>query len=99
MDDLNKLETVPTVDALIKEEPIVEVVPVEPVVEKAPEPTPAPKTAPAPKVEKEDKNLVSLYSEKNLIGIAKGYSKVDKNLAEELLKNKNVRLATSEEFK
>ena len=98
MEDWNKLESVPAEDALIKEEPIIEVKPVEPVVEEAPAPTPAPKPV-APKVEKEDKGLVALYSEKNLVGIAKGYSKVDKNLAAELLKNKNVRLATPEEFK
>lgn len=96
MEDWNKLESVPTVDALIKEEPAIEVKPVEPVVEEAPAPAPKPV---APKVEKEDKGLVALYSEKNLVGISKGYSKVDKNLAAELLKNKNVRLATPEEFK
>lgn len=103
MDDLNKLETVPTLDALVKEEPIVEVKPVEPVVEKspAPTPTPAPKPepTPAPKPAKEDDGLVALYSGKNFVTILKGYSKVDKTLAEELLKNKNIRLATEEEVK
>ena len=100
MDDLNKLETVPTVDALVKEEPAVEVKVVEPVIEKAPapEPTPAPKPA-EPKPAKEDKNLVSVYSSKDFVSISKGYSKVDKSLAESLLKNKNVRLATEEEIK
>ena len=103
MDDLNKLETVPTLDALVKEDPIVEVKPVEPVVAPVTAPVaPAKPTTPtsaaqAPKPVKEEKNLVALYSEKDFVSISKGYSKVDKGLAEELLKNKNVRLATQEE--
>ena len=106
MDEINKLEAVPTLDALVKEEPIIEVKPVEPAVEESPapvavetpKPTPAP-VAPAPKPVKEDDGLVALYSAKNFVTILKGYSKVDKTLAEELLKNKNIRLATEEEVK
>ena len=103
MDDLNKIETVPTLDALVKEDPVVEVKPVEPVVAPVTAPTaPAKPVASAPVVQapkpvKEDKNLVALYSAKDFVSISKGYSKVDKALAEELLKNKNVRLATQEE--
>jgi hypothetical protein len=101
MDEFNKLETAPTVEAIVKEEPIIEVKPVEPVIEEAPAPAPveAPKPAPAAKPAKEDKNLVGLYSSKDFTGISKGYSKVDKSLATELLKNKNIRLATEEEVK
>lgn len=115
MDDLNKLETVPTLDALVKEQTIVEVKPVEPAVEESPAPVaaqapkltptivipqPAPAAqAPTPKPAKEDDGLVALYSGKNFVTILKGYSKVDKTLAEELLKNKNIRLATEEEAK
>lgn len=102
MDNWNKIESVPAVDALIKEEPIVEVEVVEPVVEEAPAPTPEPTPAPkpsAPKPAKEDNNLIALHSAKDFVGISKGYSKVDKSLAERLLKNKNIRLATEEEIK
>jgi len=114
MDELNKMQNVPTSDALVKEEHIVEVKPVEPVVAQSPAPAaptpaapaaaapapaaPAPAAAPAPKPVKEDKNLVALYSAKDFVSISKGYSKVDKAIAEELLKNKNVRLATQEEI-
>jgi hypothetical protein len=104
MDELNKMQNVPTSDALVKEEHIVEVKPVEPVVAQSPAPaapTPAPAASaatPAPKPVKEDKNLVALYSAKDFVSISKGYSKVDKAIAEELLKNKNVRLATQEEI-
>jgi hypothetical protein len=101
MDELNKLETVPAPVAPVKEETFIEVKPVESVVEESPAPVAeeAPKPEPAQKVAKEDKDLVSLYSAKNFSGIARGYSKVDKTLANELLKNKNIRLATEEEVK
>jgi len=46
MDELNKLEAVPTIHALVKEEPIIEVKTVEPVVEEAPAPLKV--EAPAP---------------------------------------------------
>jgi len=101
MDELNKLEAVPTIHALVKEEPIIEVKTVEPVVEEAPAPLKVEAPAPGPlsKPIKQDKNLVSLYSAKNFTSISKGYSSVDKELATELLRNKNVRLATEEEVK
>jgi hypothetical protein len=101
MEELNKLETVPAVEALVKEEPSVELKPVESAVVEAPAPevVEAPKTAPASKTVKEDDGVVALYSSKNFSGISKGYSKVDKTLANELLKNKNIRLATEEEVK
>lgn len=95
MEDLNKLETVPTVDAIVKEEPVVEPVIVERVIEQAPIGVPTPKPTPPAKT---DKDSVFLYSSKNFVGIAKGCSKVDKDLAEQLLKNKNIRLATQEEI-
>jgi hypothetical protein len=101
MDELNKMQNVPTSDALVKEEHIVEVKPVAPAVAQSPAPAaPAPvlPSAPAPKPVKEDKNLIALYSAKDFVSISKGYSKVDKSIAEELLKNKNVRLATQEEI-
>ena len=41
---------------------------------------------------------VALYSSKNFVAISQGYSKVDKDLAKELLKNKNIRKATLEEI-
>lgn len=99
MDELNKIEAVPTVDALFKKEPIIEVDTVEPVIEKSPAPAPVETLKPDLKPVKEDNNLVALYSAKDFIAISKGYSKVDKALAEELMKNKNVRLATEEEVK
>jgi hypothetical protein len=100
MDELNKMQDVPTADAPATEEHVVEVKPAEPVVAPSNAPAahaPKPTAAPTPKPVKEDKNLVALYSEKDFVSISKGYSKVDKALAEELLKNKNVRLATQEE--
>mgnify|MGYP000609207537 CR=1 FL=1 len=45
-----------------------------------------------------DEKTVALYSSKNFVAISQGYSKVDKDLAKELLKNKNIRKATLEEI-
>jgi hypothetical protein len=45
-----------------------------------------------------DEKTVALYSSKNFVAISQGYSKVEKDLAKELLKNKNIRKATLEEI-
>jgi hypothetical protein len=107
MDNWNKIESVPTTDALIKEEAAVvaesvAVEAVEAVVEETPKPTPAPAAAPAPKVEKEDG--VVLYALKDIVtasglSISKGYSKVSLSNAKEFLEHKAVRKASPEEIK
>lgn len=101
MDELNKLETVPTVDALVEEDSAVKIEVVEPVIEPAPTPEPEAKPV-APKIIKEDG--VVLYSLKDIstesgLSISKGYSKVSIANANELLGYKSVRKASAEEIK
>lgn len=113
MDELNNTEYVPTVDELVVEDHIVEVDAVEPdavepVSYNAPvetpepiqieEPAEAPVETPVSKKINSNDNLVALYSAKDFAGISKGYSKVDKVVAQGMLKNKNIRLATEEEI-
>ena len=96
MDNFNKVENVPAVDALIKETPTVVPAPVE---QKAPAPE-------APKPSQQTPNSsdsVVLYALKDIVTesgafASKGYSRVSKKDAEELLRHTKVREASVEEI-
>lgn len=96
MDNLNKIDSVPAVEALVKEAPIAVAAVVE---QQNP-------TVPAPKPIQEAPNSLEsivLYSIKDINlasgpSIPKGYSKVNKKDSEELLKHPSVRRAGVEEI-
>jgi hypothetical protein len=93
MEDLNKIESVPAVDALVKEAPAVQPAAVE---HKAPAPE-------APKPTSTSSESVVLYATKDIItesGLSapKGYSRVSKKDAEQLLQYSKVRVASTEEI-
>lgn len=96
MEDFNKLDnsadTKVVVEEVITPEPLLEE---EPIVVKVEDPTPPAKKS---KVTISADDVV-VYSKKKLTGVSEGYSKVNKDLAKQLLTNKNVRLATEEEIK
>lgn len=96
MENWNKIESVPAVDALVKEAPVVEPAVVE---QKAPTPA-APKPAQAAP---NSSDSVVLYSIKDInagsgISISAGYSKVSKKDAETLLQYGSIRKASAEEI-
>lgn len=89
MDNLNKMDSVPPVEALVKEAPAVQPAAVEP-------------TAPATAVHASSDSVV-LYATKDIItesgaSAPKGYSRVNKKDAEELLQYSKVRVASTEEI-
>ncbi len=96
MENWNKIESVPAVEALVKESPVVEPAVVE---QKAPTPA-APKPAQA---EPNSSDSVVLYSIKDIVAesgasASKGYSKVSKKDAETLLQYSSIRKASAEEI-
>lgn len=113
MDNWNKIETVPTVDALVKEEvpavveaietDIVETEVIETTVDESPISAPDVEVEPlVVNTSKEDD--VVLYAIKDLstpsgLSIAKGYSKVSIKDAKEFLEYKSIRKASTEEIK
>lgn len=99
MDNINNVEPTATEDLIVEEvvavsEPVVPEI-IEPVIQ---ETQPEPVVVKPKSAKKIDSNDVALYSSKNFVGISKGYSSVDKSLANELLKNPNIRLATETEI-
>lgn len=93
MDNLNKMDSVPPVEALVKEAPAVQPVAVE-------------QQAPAPEAPKPTPTLldsVVLYAIKDIVtesgaSAPKGYSRASKKDAEELLQYSKVRVASTEEI-
>ena len=100
MEDLNKIESVPAVDALVKEAPAVQPAafvrpaPTAPIAPEAPKPTtPTPTSS----------DSVVLYAIKDIVtesgaSAPKGYSRASKKDAEELLQYSKVRVASTEEI-
>jgi len=89
MDNLNKIDSVPPVEALVKEAPAVQPAAVE---QKAPAPA-APTSS----------DSVVVYATKDIItesgaSASKGYSRVSKKDAEQLLQYSKVRVASTEEI-
>ena len=96
MENWNKIESVPAVDALVKETPVAAPVVVE---QKAPTTTDLKPTQEALTL----LESVVLYSIKDItlssgLSVSKGYSKVNKKDSEQLLKNPSVRKASTEEI-
>ena len=96
MEDLNKIESVPAIDALVKEAPAVQPAAVE---HKAPAPE-APKPTLATPTSSDS---VVLYATKDIVtesgaSISQGYSRVSKKDAEQLLQYSKVRVASTEEI-
>jgi hypothetical protein len=96
MDNLNKIDSVPPVEALVKEAPAVQPSAVE---HKAPA-TESQKPVSATPTSSDS---VVLYAIKDIVtesgaSASKGYSKVSKKDAEELLKYNKVRVASKEEI-
>jgi hypothetical protein len=94
MEDLNKIENVPAVDALVKEVPVAQSAVVEQVAPEAPKPTPATHTS---------SDSVVLYATKDIVtesgaSVSQGYSRVSKKDAEQLLQHSKVRVASTEEI-
>lgn len=96
MENWNKIESVPAVDALVKESPVVEPTVVE---QKAPAPA-APKPA---QVAHNSSDSVVLYAIKDIAtesgaSVLKGYSRVSNKDAELLLQYGSIRKASAEEI-
>jgi hypothetical protein len=99
MENWNKIPNTPAIDALVEKDPIIDTVVVEPVIEEAPSPILESEPKPAHAKPIKEDGLVAVHSSKDFAGISKGYSRVEKDLATSLIKNKNIRLATEEEIK
>lgn len=94
MDNFNKVENVPAVDALVKEAPVAQPAVVEHVAPEAPKPT---------QQTPNSSDSVVLYAIKDIVTesgafASKGYSRVSKKDAEELLQHTKVRIASTEEI-